>query len=273
MSYSFSIKLTSDSPDNLAIRIADLSPQELTERFKPYNFDVSQGHAIRFDDLRSAAHIIIENTGAEAFVWEDNQPRIRLHLKPGQRKQVSIAATTGALYPYSEARKERADYFEAKEVEMFEHTVICLFFAGTRRGSVAEDNTIEKLKKHILDVARRDHKDYKQPDSIVKELPINKAEFFALHYAPAHYPIRRYPSMGRNVEWDKLTYSRQSDGENFKMTNEQVSGLAAPLPAQHFIDNGIEPPGHFVGFQYLVLKPGGRPLEDVEFYVAAPPPQ
>ncbi|WP_407311957.1 hypothetical protein [Pseudomonas sp. nanlin1] len=273
MNYSFSIKLTNHSPESLTVDVYDQSPTELTEQFIAYNFNVDEGHAIRFGDLPSGAQVIIENTGTQPFVWEDSQPRIRLHLKPGQRKQVNIAAGDYALYPYPETRGARASYFETKEVEIFDRSVICLFYVGTRSEAVPYNATIETHLRQILKAVNVDYEPHKEPSCILKTLPVDKAEFFALHYSPAEYLMRFYENIATNVERGNLVFSGPSLAGHSRMTGKQVSSLAAPVPAQHFTEKGIEPPGYFVGFQYLVVKPGDERMKDVDFYVAAPPEQ
>lgn len=47
MNYSFSIKLTKDSPENLSIEITGQPRTELTERFKAYDFNAEEGRSIR----------------------------------------------------------------------------------------------------------------------------------------------------------------------------------------------------------------------------------
>ncbi|WP_407311955.1 hypothetical protein [Pseudomonas sp. nanlin1] len=270
MNYSFSIKLTKDSPENLSIEITGQPRTELTERFKAYDFNAEEGRSIRVTPLRSDANIIIENTGTAPFIWKDDVSEIRLHLQSGQRKQVSIPARTGPLYPYSEKSNGRINYFETKEGEMFNRSVICLFFTGTRTEPLPYNGNIERIVWDILDEVRYDTDEHKKLYFIVKDLPINKAEFFDFYYVPAMYPMRTYRDMAFNAEQGKLLRAFSTHAGHVEMTAKQVSELAAPIPIEQLQD---EPLGEFVGFQYLVVKPGNEAMEDVQFYVAAPPPQ
>ncbi|WP_407311951.1 hypothetical protein [Pseudomonas sp. nanlin1] len=273
MSYSFSIELDSDSPDNFAVEIRGQGGTELTERFKAYPFNVEEGHAIHFRYPGGDANIIIENTSTQSFILEDSQPRIRLNLQRGQRLQVRIPAGTNALYPYPQKHKGDCDYFKTKQAGMFERPVICLFFAGRRSEPVDYESRLLKIK---LDIEYRGRPYFEHDERlpfIAKGLPLSKAEFFDRHYAPAKYPMWTYYGMPENVERSELIPKDSTYEDNRKMTDEQVKGLTIPIPAQYYIDNRIEPPGYFVGYQYLVVGSDSISPKVAQFYVAAPPEQ
>ncbi len=284
MNYPFSIKLVSDAPENLAIEVNGLGRTALTEPSKAYEFNAGEGNAIHFHQIDADLDIIIENTGTQPFVWEDSVPRTRLSLQPGERKTVRIPKITGALYPNSAERPSRSDYFQTDALELFERPVICLFFAGEADEGRSWGMYLDDIKNSVFEQLRRDVLFERTPNSMLTHLPFSKAAFFEGHYAPADYPIRLIENELPSPEIEKLIRSVHNEKAKYWLSPEQVSALASPMPAEDLEHDSTFSLGQFVGFQYLLnrskvdrayfsKKSLITRVQDVDFYIAAPPIQ
>lgn len=264
MHHPFSLMLIDQPPDQLELDIYRVGQTALTKSHLAYEFTVEGGSAIRFRNLRTDLDVIIKNTGAQAFNWQDSTPRERLRLEPGEQKMVRIPASIGSLYPYPGTSRAEGNYFKLAEdeisdyVDFFHHPVVCLYF-------VDDPYHADEVLRDIIEKVKTDIQDYSRYGPYTN-FPYPIDEYYRELYRPTTIPL--YEVEG-SIPYESDDLESYQDG-SYRMLAELVSKLARPVPADGRMELSEEKLGRFIGYQYLLAGPEPGELDDVRFYVALP---